>query len=61
MLSLTLEKIKARERLEDARYSGTLTMGEFYDLCLEAGYSEEAASRAASIRGWERLNAGVMM
>ncbi len=36
-------------------------MGEFYDLLLEAGYSADAARRAANERGWERLSAGVVM
>ena len=36
-------------------------MEQFYDLLIEAGYSEEAAQKAASQRGWDRLNAGVTM
>lgn len=61
VLSLTLPRIKAWERLHDAEYSGRLTMGQFHELMLAAGYSEDAAQKSASQRGWERLNAGVTM
>jgi hypothetical protein len=56
-----MPKVQAWERLNNPEYSGKLTMGEFYDLLLKAGYSEEVAQRAASKRGWDRLEAGVQM
>lgn len=61
MLQLTVPKIQAWERLNDPGYSGSLTMGQFHELLLEAGYSEKAAQKAASQRGWERLQAGVKL
>lgn len=56
-----MPKVQAWERLNDPEYSGRLTMLEFYELLIKAGYTEEVAQRAASQRGWERLQAGVMM
>lgn len=56
-----MRRVRARERLADPDYGGRLTMGGVMDLMLEAGYSEEAAQRAASRRGWDRLCAGVPM
>lgn len=61
VLSLTLPKVKAWERLHNPEYCGALTMGQLYDLMLAAGYSEEEAQKAASRRGAERLDAGVVM
>ena len=54
-------QVQAWEKLNDPEYSGRLTMGEFHDLLIRAGYNEEAALRAANKRGWDRLNAGVKM
>ncbi len=56
-----MPKIQAWERLQDHEYSGRLTMVQFYELLLEAGYSTEAAQAAANKRGWDRLQAGVVM
>jgi hypothetical protein len=56
-----MPKVRAWERLSDPHYSGHLNMAQFYDLLLEAGYSEEVAQAAANKRGWDRLAAGVMM
>jgi hypothetical protein len=53
-----MRKTQAWERLNDAEYCGGLNMGEFYDLLLEAGYSEEAAQQAANERSNRRLAAG---
>lgn len=60
-LTLAMKKVQAWERLNDYEYSGQLKMGEFYDLLIEAGYSPEAAQRAANKRGWARLDAGLTM
>ncbi len=54
-------KVQAWERLNDPGYCGKLSMGEFYELLIKAGYSESAAQKAASQRGWERLQAGVTL
>lgn len=56
-----MPKVQAWENLNDPEYSGRLNMGEFYELLITAGYSEEAAQKAANKRGWERLEAGVQM
>ena len=58
---MTIPKVQAWERINDPDYCGRLTMEQFYNLLIEAGYSEDAAQDAASKRGWERLNAGEMM
>ena len=58
---MTMSKVQAWERLNDLEYSGRLNMGEFYDLLIAAGYSEKAAQKASSERGWNRLKAGVKM
>ena len=56
-----MAKVQAWEQLNDAEYCGKLTMDQFYDLMLMAGYSQEAAQKAANQRGWDRLQAGVPM
>ena len=56
-----MPKVQAWERLNDPEYCGGLTMGQFYDLLIAAGYQEDVAQKAASQRGWERLSAGVEM
>ena len=56
-----MRRVRAWERLNDPEYGGRLTMTEFYDLCLEAGYNPKTAQKAASERGWNRLQAGVKM
>jgi len=61
VLQLAAAKTRAWELANDPDYCGRLTMGEFYELLLRAGYSEEVAQKSASQRGWERLNAGVIM
>lgn len=58
---MLLPKVQAWERLNNPEYCSRLTMGEYYDLLIAAGYSEEVAQEAAKNRGWERLEAGVMM
>lgn len=54
-----MPKVQAWERLNDYNYSGQLTMGEFEDLLLKAGYHPDVAHRAALKRGWDRLEAGL--
>lgn len=56
-----MPKVQAWERLNNPEYAGRLSMGEFHSLLLAAGYSEEAAQRAACKRGWDRLEAGVTL
>lgn len=56
-----LPKVQAWERLNDHNYAGQLTMGEFEELLLRAGYHPDVAHEAAMKRGWDRLEAGVMM
>ncbi len=56
-----MPKVQAWEKLNNPEYCGRLTMGEFHTLLIEAGYNEEVAQKAANQRGWERLNAGVVM
>ncbi len=56
-----MPKVQAWERLNDPEYSGRLTMLQFRELLLEAGYSEDVAQKAANQRGWDRLCAGVTM
>lgn len=53
--------MQAWERLNDPHYCGNLSMVEFYDLLIKAGYSEEVAQETAKQRGWDRLSAGVIM
>jgi hypothetical protein len=53
--------VQAWERLQDPQYCGNLTMGEFEDLLLRAGYQAEVAHKIAMQRGLERLSAGVVM
>ena len=52
-------RVQAWEKLNDHEYSGQLTMEQFHNLLVKAGYSEEVAHKAASQRGWDRLSAGV--
>ena len=56
-----MPRVQAWERLNNPEYSGRLTMVEFYELLLQAGYNEETAQAAAQKRGWDRLQAGVVM
>lgn len=58
---MVMPKVQAWERLNNPEYSGRLTMTEFYDLLIAAGYNEDAAQRAANKRGWDRLQAGVSL
>lgn len=56
-----MPKVMAWERLNNPEYCGKLTMNEFYDLLIAAGYSDDVAQNAACKRGWDRLEAGVKM
>lgn len=61
VLHRTMSRVMAWERLNDPQYSSQLTMGKFYDLMIESGYTEEEAQQAANRRGWDRLEAGIRM
>ena len=56
-----MAKVQAWERLHNLQYSSKLTMDEFYELMIEAGYTKEVAQKAATDRGWNRLDAGMVM
>ena len=56
-----MTKVQAWERLHDPHYSSKLNMEEFYELMIEAGYTKEVAQKAATDRGWNRLDAGMVM
>jgi hypothetical protein len=58
---MVMRKTQAWEMLNNPEYAGQLTTNGTYELMLEAGYSEAEAQRAASQRGWDRLNAGQVM
>ncbi len=59
VLTRAMRQTQAWERLNNPEYSGSLTMAQFHDLMLEAGYSPKVAREAAKHRGWQRLEAGV--
>lgn len=61
MLTLVVARTQAWERLSDPEYAGKLGMGEFKELLLKAGYSEDVAQGAAKQRGWDRLCAEVTL
>lgn len=54
-----MRRTQAWEQLNNPEYSGRLSMGEFYDLLVRAGYSKMVARKAANKRGYDRLEAGV--
>lgn len=54
-----MPKVMAWELLQDPEYAGGLNMNQFYELLIRAGYSEDVAQRAATKRGWDRLDNGV--
>lgn len=56
-----MPKVQAWEKIQDSKYTSTLTMGEFESLLLKAGYDPDVAHKAAMQRGLDRLNAGVVM
>lgn len=61
VLQRVLPRVMAWERVHNPEYSGGLTMGQFYDLLISAGYDKEVALKAANKRGWQRLDAGMKM
>lgn len=56
-----MDKTQAWELLNNPEYCSQLDMGGIHQLMLRAGYTAEVAQKAASQRGWERLNAGAVM
>ena len=61
VMAKALAMVRAWERLHDPERSGSLNFGDFFDLAIAAGYSEEEAQKAANRRGWDRLSAGETM
>lgn len=47
---------RAWGRLNSPNESGMLDMEGMFDLCMEAGYSKEAAEKAANVRGNARMD-----
>lgn len=56
-----MQQVQAWELLNTPDYCGGLSMGDFHDLLVRAGYGADAAHKAAMQRGWERLSAGAVM
>ncbi len=50
---------QAWELLNNPEYSSKLRMVDFYELMVRAGYTRVEAQKAANVRGWERLKAGM--
>ncbi len=61
VLTITMAKVQAWEQLNDPTYAGQLKMGDYLDLLIRAGYTRSAAQKVANKRGWDRLQAGVVM
>lgn len=55
MLYDILGSAQAYRALYDPRIGGRMNAEELYNLCLQAGYSEEASQDAARERALERL------
>lgn len=55
-----MTRLKAMDRLSDPKYGGNLNASQFYELMIEAGYSESVAQKAANQRGNSRMDAGVV-
>lgn len=53
--------VRAWERLNDPEYCDKLTMVEFEELLVRAGYPQGVAHKAAMQHGWDRLAAGKVM
>jgi hypothetical protein len=51
--------INSWKLLHNPEVVGNLNMEEYLDLCLDAGYSQEASQRAAKDWGLKRLRKGV--
>lgn len=56
-----MQKTQAWEHLHNPDYSGHLSMTEFYNLMIKAGYSHSAAQKSANTRGCHRLESGLKM
>ena len=50
-----LEQVQAWEMLHNPQVVGTLNTEEFFELCKTAGYSKQAAQKAASAWAWKRM------
>lgn len=54
-------QVQAYRMLHDPQVGGQFGPNEILGLCREAGYGEEAAQKAASERGKQRLDQGLPM
>jgi hypothetical protein len=61
VLSKVMLRVRAYRHLHDSEKIGKLTMEQFMELALTAGYDEDEAQRAANKHGWWRLQAGLEM
>ncbi len=55
VLFLALGQARAWTWLHDPQASGHLNAEQILELCKDAGFSEEAAQKAATRRGYERM------
>jgi hypothetical protein len=56
-----LSTAKAWEMLNDPKIVGPLNTEEYFDLCIDAGYSKESAGQAAKLWAQKRLAKDVPM
>ena len=56
-----MDTTQAWELLNDQEYVRRLSMVEFRDLLIRAGYEAKEVRRLSKQRGWERLSAGEMV
>ena len=54
-----LKTAKAWEMVNDPKSSGEFNSETFLELCREAGYSEDASQKAATIRANARMDVGL--
>lgn len=61
VLESVIPQVRSWELLNTPEYVGRLTMTQYYDLLLDAGYTESTANKLAVKHGQNRLDAGLMM
>jgi hypothetical protein len=54
-----LNTARAFKMLHDPEYVGNLNTEAYLDLCLAAGYSQEASEKAAADWGFKRIKSGL--